>query len=58
MSTLGAGTNVRFPHVVQEFVESKVSSDEVYSSSVIGSAVDERGVEVFGEIVGSVTISK
>ena len=32
-----------------------MSSDEVYSSSVVGSTVDERGVEVFDHIVGSVT---
>ena len=32
-----------------------MSSDEVYSSSVVGSAFDERGVEVFDHIVGSVT---
>ena len=32
-----------------------MSSDEVYSSSVVGSIVDERGVEVFDDIVGSVT---
>ena len=32
-----------------------MSSDEVYSSSVVGSVVDERGVEVFDHIVGSVT---
>ena len=30
-------------------------SDEVYSNSVVGSAVDERGVEVFNDVVGSVT---
>ena len=47
MSTLGPGTSVRFSHVVLVLVESTVSSDEVYSSSVVGSAVDERGVEVF-----------
>ena len=35
------------------FVESTVSSDEVYSSSVVGSAVDERGVEVLNDIVRS-----
>ena len=32
-----------------------MSSDEVYSSSIVGSAVGERGVEVFDHIVGSVT---
>ena len=32
-----------------------MSSDVVYSCSVVGSAVDERGVEVFDHIVGSVT---
>ena len=32
-----------------------MSSDEVYSSSVVGSAVDERGVEVFDHVIGSVT---
>ena len=31
-----------------------MSSDEEYSSSVVGSVVDERGVEVFDHIVGSV----
>ena len=36
-------------------VEGAVSGDEVYGSSVVGSAVDERGVEVFDHIVGSVT---
>ena len=36
-------------------VEGTVSSDEVYSSSVVGSAVDERGVEVFNHEVWSVT---
>ena len=57
MSTLGAGTSVRFPHVVSVLVKSTVSSDEVYSSFVVGSAVDERarGVEVFDHIFGSVT---
>ena len=32
-----------------------MSSDEVYSSFLVGSAVDERGVAVFDHIVGSVT---
>ena len=32
-----------------------MSSDEVYSSSVVGSTVDERGVEVFYNIIGSAT---
>ena len=31
-----------------------MSSDEVYSSSVFGSAVYKRGVEVYDHIVGSV----
>ena len=50
-----AGTSVGFPHVVSELAKSTVSSDEIYSSSVVGSAVDERGVEVFDDMVGSVT---
>ena len=32
-----------------------MSSDEVYSSSVVGSVVDERGVQVFDHIVGSIS---
>ena len=32
-----------------------MSSDEMYSSSVVGSVVDEKGVEVFDHIAGSVT---
>ena len=32
-----------------------MSSDEVCSSSVVGSVVDERGVKVFCYIVGSAT---
>ena len=34
------------------FVESTVSSDEVYSSSVVGFATDERGAEVFMILLG------
>ena len=37
------------------FVESEVSSDEVFSSSLVGSAVNERGVEFFDDVVWSVT---
>ena len=55
MSTLWSGTSVRFPHVMYVLVEGTVSSDEVYSSSVVGTAVDERGVEVFDHVIGSVT---
>ena len=32
-----------------------MSNDEVYSNSIVGSTFDDRGVEIFYHIVGSVT---
>ena len=51
MWTLGSGTSIRFLQVV----EMSSSSNELHSSSVVGSVVNERGVKVFDDVVGSVT---
>ena len=52
-SALRTGASFGFLHVVEMFVEGAMSSDEVHSSSVVGSVVSKRGVKVSDGVVGS-----
>ena len=51
MSTKGAFLGGRFIHVVQMFIESTVSSDELGSSSVVFSVSNKGSVEVIDDFV-------